>query len=758
MTITGQSSLDKDDIDQMVKDAEAHAEEDRRRREEAEVRNQADTLVYQTEKLLREQGDKISRRREGGGRGRARRPQDGARTAPTSRPSRRATEALMTASQSFTQKLYEAGRGRAARRRRRRRRPAPAPPPPTTTTSSTPRSSTTRTQVTDDATPPERARRRATAVAESTPPPTRRRRPRRRGRRAPPTSADADRRRRRAAAEPTPSRPTSSALAGRARRVPRRLPPGAGRLRELPQAHGQGAAGRRPSGAGRAGSSTSLLPVLDACDAAVAHGADRASSRSARRCSTRSRRRASSASTPTGDAVRPRPMHEAVHARAAARATTATVVAEVLRTGYRWKGRVLRPAMVKVTGLEHAHGAAAGVVREGLLQGPRRRRDGHRRRTITSAYRKLAAPVPPRRQPRRHRRRGALQGGLGRLRRASATRTKRKEYDEVRKLGPMGGDVRRPAAPARRPGGGFRLRGRRRPRRPARRPVRPRPAAAAPAAAAAAPGPQRGADLEAELHLVVRRTPSQGVTTTVHLTSDAACSTCHGTGAAPGHHARRRARSCGGRGVIDDNQGFFSLQPAVPALRAAAAASSTTRARPAAAPASSAGPARSRCASRPASPTASASGSRAGAARAATAARPATCTSSSASRPHPLFGRKGDDLTLTVPVTFPEAALGADVAVPTLDGGPVTLTRPGGHPLGPDVPGEGPRRRQAAKRTGDLLVTVEVAVPDQAHRRASARRSRRWPPRPTESPASPPGGELTMDATDSREPTTEPST
>ena len=59
MTITGQSSLDKDTIDQMVKDAEAHAEEDRQRREEAEVRNNADTLVYQTEKLLREQGDKL---------------------------------------------------------------------------------------------------------------------------------------------------------------------------------------------------------------------------------------------------------------------------------------------------------------------------------------------------------------------------------------------------------------------------------------------------------------------------------------------------------------------------------------------------------------------------------------------------------------------------------------------------------------------------------------------------------------------------
>ena len=60
MTITGQSSLSDDVIDQMVKDAEAHAEEDRKRKEEAEVRNTADTLVYQTEKLLKDQADNVS--------------------------------------------------------------------------------------------------------------------------------------------------------------------------------------------------------------------------------------------------------------------------------------------------------------------------------------------------------------------------------------------------------------------------------------------------------------------------------------------------------------------------------------------------------------------------------------------------------------------------------------------------------------------------------------------------------------------------
>ncbi len=60
MTITGQSSLPKDDIERMVKDAEAHAAEDKKRREEAEVRNNADSLIYQTEKLISEQGDKVS--------------------------------------------------------------------------------------------------------------------------------------------------------------------------------------------------------------------------------------------------------------------------------------------------------------------------------------------------------------------------------------------------------------------------------------------------------------------------------------------------------------------------------------------------------------------------------------------------------------------------------------------------------------------------------------------------------------------------
>ncbi|SFA77486.1 molecular chaperone DnaK [Amycolatopsis marina] len=59
MTITGGSALPKDDIDRMVKDAEAHAEEDKKRREEAETRNQAETLVYQTEKFVKDNDEKL---------------------------------------------------------------------------------------------------------------------------------------------------------------------------------------------------------------------------------------------------------------------------------------------------------------------------------------------------------------------------------------------------------------------------------------------------------------------------------------------------------------------------------------------------------------------------------------------------------------------------------------------------------------------------------------------------------------------------
>lgn len=80
-------------------------------------------------------------------------------------------------------------------------------------------------------------------------------------------------------------------------------------------------------------------------------------------------------------------------------------------------------------------------------------------------------------------------------------------------------------------------------------------------------------------------------------------------------------------------------------------------------------------------------------------------------RPHPVFGRQGDNLTVTVPVTFPEAALGAEVEVPTLGGGSVKLRIPAGTPNGRTfrVKGRGVAKPSGVK--GDLLATIEVLVP-----------------------------------------------
>jgi molecular chaperone DnaK len=106
MTITGQSSLAKDEIDRMVRDAEAHADDDKKRREEAEIRNNADSLVYQTEKLLKDQGDKFQGDEKD-------KVEAGLKELTTALAGsdldkiKEATEALVNASHGFSQRLYE---------------------------------------------------------------------------------------------------------------------------------------------------------------------------------------------------------------------------------------------------------------------------------------------------------------------------------------------------------------------------------------------------------------------------------------------------------------------------------------------------------------------------------------------------------------------------------------------------------------------------------------------------------------------------
>jgi molecular chaperone DnaK len=107
MTITGGTALGKDEIDRMVKEAEAHAEEDRKRRDEAETRNNADSLVFQTEKLLKEQADKVSaddRTKIESALGELKTALAGEDIDAV----RQKHEALLTASQEFAQRLYQA--------------------------------------------------------------------------------------------------------------------------------------------------------------------------------------------------------------------------------------------------------------------------------------------------------------------------------------------------------------------------------------------------------------------------------------------------------------------------------------------------------------------------------------------------------------------------------------------------------------------------------------------------------------------------
>ena len=310
---------------------------------------------------------------------------------------------------------------------------------------------------------------------------------------------------------------------------------------------------------------------------------------------------------------------------------------------------------------------------------------------ITRAYRKLAKQHHP----------DAGGGSEERFKDVSAAYevlgdpAKRKEYDEVRRLGPMGGGFTSGNGAGF--GGSFRVddlgdilgglfnRGR----------------------ATRAPGPRRGDDLEAELHLSFREA-IEGVTTTVNLTSEAPCHTCHGTGAAPGTSPVICSR-CGGRGVVDDNQGLFSFSQPCPTCRGTGMRVETPcrtchgtglehrpRQVKVRIPAGVDDGQRIRVKGR------GGAGQNGG--------PPGDLYVVVRVAPHELFGRRGKDLTLTVPVSFHEAALGASITVPTLDR-PVTLKVPPGTPSGRTfrVRGKG---APASSGTGDLLVTVEVVVPE----------------------------------------------
>ena len=134
MTISGGSALPKEEIERMVKEAEAHAEEDKKRREETDARNTADQLVYSTEKFLAENGDKVPADGEVRRRGGARRAEDRARghrrraTSRTSRPRRRrSARSPRRWGRPCMRPVRREANGRSGDAGRRTRPPTPAP-------------------------------------------------------------------------------------------------------------------------------------------------------------------------------------------------------------------------------------------------------------------------------------------------------------------------------------------------------------------------------------------------------------------------------------------------------------------------------------------------------------------------------------------------------------------------------------------------------------------------------------------------------
>ncbi|HEX2274583.1 MAG TPA: molecular chaperone DnaJ [Acidimicrobiales bacterium] len=320
---------------------------------------------------------------------------------------------------------------------------------------------------------------------------------------------------------------------------------------------------------------------------------------------------------------------------------------------------------------------------------------------LRRAYRKLAKQHHPDAHPGSEERFKEISAAYDVL----SDPARRKEYDELRRLGPMaaGGPFRGGGGA---PGGGRtftfsgddlgglfgdllgRFRG----------------GGGAPRATSA----RRGEDIEAELHLSFLDAV-HGVTTTVNVVSEAPCSTCSGSGAAPGT-SPTVCPQCGGRGVLDDNQGFFSFSRPCPNCGGRGMVVETP------------------C------PTCRGTGmerrprqvkvrippgvdndqrirlkGRGGAAP--NGGQPGDLYVTVKVAPHPLFTRRGRDLLVTVPVTFAEAALGAEIKVPTLDD-PVTLKIPPGTRSGRTfrVRNRGVPSSSGAG-TGDLLVTVEVSVP-----------------------------------------------
>jgi molecular chaperone DnaJ len=223
-------------------------------------------------------------------------------------------------------------------------------------------------------------------------------------------------------------------------------------------------------------------------------------------------------------------------------------------------------------------------------------------------------------------------------------------------------------------------------------------------------GPRRGADVEADVTLSFLDAV-RGATVPLRLTTTGPCTTCGGSGAAPGTSPHACA-TCAGAGVTSRSQGGFAFSEPCKACRGSGRTVDTPC--PGCAGEGRAVQGKTLNVRIPAGVSEGSKVRLAGRGGAGERGGPAGDLMVTVHvTPHRLFGRKDNHLTLTVPVTFPEAALGAQVSVPTLDG-PVTLKVPPGTGSGRTFRVRG--RGVAGK--GDLLVTVEVAVPQKLSKEA----------------------------------------
>jgi len=222
--------------------------------------------------------------------------------------------------------------------------------------------------------------------------------------------------------------------------------------------------------------------------------------------------------------------------------------------------------------------------------------------------------------------------------------------------------------------------------------------------------PRRGADVETETSLAFGDA-IDGVTVSLRLTGEGPCQTCHGTGAKAGT-VPRVCPTCEGTGQASKNLGSFAFSEPCRTCRgrglvvddpcpvcSGSGRAMSTRTIGVRIPAGVADGQRIKLKGK------GAPGERGGPAGDLYVRVHVT--------PHPVFGRSGQNLTVNVPVTFPEAALGAEVKVPAHRGAPVSVRIPAGTPNGRTfrVRGKGVRRSDGTN--GDLLVTVQVQVPQQ---------------------------------------------